>query len=200
MKIIEYAKNLSKWKLAAGILASAAIIYFLVFMVPNLSAESNAALVGVIVGVLITEAVDWIRKKNRREKLNHLICGELETLKLQLNYRKMIIGKILREQQSRIFFPRLLIRSVTNAYREHLAEIHEVFDSHQRNHLHVIYQWTDIIDNEIFNLRNSIQPEEAVSDISRQKFSELVDNISFAEGLINDYLKGDFHQLFVFPE
>lgn len=195
MNFTAYQKGFSKWDLLFVIAAILLITSLFFDLIPRLGTEAMAAIAGAAIGYLLPEVRAFICKKIRPGKLNHQICAELETLKLQLDYRKVFINKILVEPRTDILFSRLLPGSMTNTYKNQLAEIHDIFDIKQRTHLHMIYQWINIIDNEILNL-DKLRHSEIVKD----NYKSLIDKINFAEDLINDYLKGNIRAVFNPPE
>ena len=163
-------------------------------------AEFYPVLVGIFVGFLLNEFRQFIKAKwSRKEKLEQ-INEELKSNYHQIPQKKDHIRKIIDSLDETKLLPGISVEFIRTYYSNYLRELYPHLSALERNSLHVIYQYCEIIDKIMNNFEGDVlnflslklmKKSDQVYQVFSQKMREVLSILEKTEELIKKHLEGD---------
>jgi len=161
-----------------------------------LTQNSFWAIIGIIIGVLLSTGIKYIRDKLRIVRLKKMIGLELQSILYQIHQKKDITSQMINSLKENKILSGKSVKIINTGYKSHIAELYEHLSLNQRNCLHFIHERLDIADETLFSFEDSYinNPHKEMRDLLlasyKKKLPEIMECYKVVSDLINSYLNG----------
>jgi len=156
-----------------------------------------AVTIGALLGFLFGEASHLLRQRYRIRRLKHLIREELKAIAAQMEQKKDIIRKIIKNLDEKNILDGRSVHMLSIGYKNHISDLYEHLTVKQRNCLHVIYERIVVMDDFMDSIKKEFvfdQKQNIYNDLYggyKVILQDFLQSCSVVDGLIQSYLNND---------
>ncbi len=156
-----------------------------------------SVLLGVIVGFVLNEVSQLIKKRLLTKQLKKALVDELESNLYQLDQKIDIANQMINAINQGKFLPGISVAFASSVYFHHFPSILTDFNSIQRDNIRHIYSSLIVLDEITSSLEKSYKEDiqtSVLADITTaysHKVEDIIYSYNILKILITSYLKGN---------